>query len=279
MELTYQRIKKENLNTLAEKLTMQEYHLLLEGKLQGMTAHSDDQTAGILLFRKAADKLLLLERIEVEENCRRQGIGTGMMRTFFKHLRAAGFKLVLSFEADRPDTEFIRFLLSMKAFYIKEDEGFEALLSAEEVSAVCKAFATNKVTPKLYFEQSRSMQQEFLSHLEQHYPLIAGELKHTPQAFSRDLCCCETDKNSSIQAVCLMQEREDELELSFLYAREGKGTLAAKALIGSINQFRSKEPRPLQMSISNENAANILKHMSNHYEITKQGYTAYYLGE
>ena len=146
-------------------------------------------------------------------------------------------------------------------------------------SAVCKTFASEKVISKLYFEQNRGAQQEFLSHLEENYPVIAGELKHTPQEFQKDLCCCETDKNGTIQAVCLMKENEDELELRFLYARGGKGTLAAKALIGSINQFHSRESLPLRMSIMNENAANILKHMNKNYEITKQGYTAYYLGE
>lgn len=279
MELKYQRIQKEHLHSLAEKLTMQEYSLLLEGSMHGLTAKADEQTAGILLFRKVADKLLMLERIEVEEPYQRQGIGTGMMQVFCKHLRAAGFELMLSFEAEETDTGFVPFLLSLRTFYIEENEGFEALLSSEEVSAVCKTFTSEKVVPKLYFEQSRAAQQEFLRHLEESYPMIGWELKYTPQAFSRDLCCCETDKNGTMQAVCLMKKSEDELELSFLYARGGMGTLAAKALIGSINQFRSREPLPLRMTISNENAANILKHMSKHYEITKRGYTAYYLGE
>ena len=36
---------------------------------------------------------------------------------------------------------------------------------------------------------------------------------------------------------------------------------------------------PLRMSVVNESAVNILKHMSKHYEIIKRGYIAYYLGE
>ena len=277
--ITYQIIKKEYMDAIAENLTMQEYYLLLEGKMQGITARSDDETTGILLFREAGDRLLMLERIEVKEAYRRQGIGTGMMRIFCERLRAAEMNLLISFEAVSEDTEFFLFLKSLQAFYIEEETGFEALLSAEEVASVCKTFTTDKVTPKLYFDQSRGARQEFADALEQGYPLIAWELKHMPQDFRQDLCCCEMDKNGNIQAVCLMKEYEEELELSFLYARESKGTLAAKALIGSINQFHGKEPLPLRMSVVNESAVNILKHMSKHYEITKRGYIAYYLGE
>ena len=278
-QITYQRIKKEHLSALANKLTEQEYHMLASQALLGMVAYLEEEPVGILLFTKATDGLFSLERIEVEEPYRRKGIGTDMMTLFCQKLHEARYELILSFGSVDEDTDFFQFLKSLRTFYIKQEDGFEAFLQEEEVSAICKTFATDKIIPRLFFEQNRNAKQEFINTLEKEYPQIAWELKYMPSTFRSDLCCCETDKNGNIQAICLFKEYEEDMELSFLYARMGNGALAAKALIGSINQFHSREHLPLRMSVVNESAAKILKHMSKHYEITKRGYTAYYLGE
>lgn len=278
-QITYQKIKKEQLSALSAQLTEQEYYMLSSEAMRGLIACQGEEPVGLLLFTKATEGLLSLERIEVEEPYRRKGIGTKMMTLFCQNLRKLKFELLISFSSADENTEFFHFLKSMRAFYIKEETGFEALLSKKEVSAICKAFATDKVVPKLFSEQNRNAKQQFLNDLEKEYPQIAWELKHMPAAFHQDLCCCETEKDGSIQAICLMSENEEEFELNFLYAKGGKGTLAAKALIGTVNLMQHQEPKALRMSISNENAKNVLQHMSKNYEVMKKSYVAYYLGE
>lgn len=278
-QITYQKIKKEQLPALAGQLTEQEYHMLSSEAMRGLAAYQNEEPVGLLLFTKATDGLLSLERIEVKESHRRKGIGTEMMTLFCRNLRKLKFELLISFSSADENTEFFQFLKSLRTFYIKEETGFEAVLSKEEISAICKTFATDKVAPKLFFQQNRNAKQQFLNDLEKEYPQIAWELKHMPAPFRQDLCCCETEKDGSIQSICLISENEEEFELNFLYAKGGKGTLAAKALIGTVNLMQYQEPKALRMSISNENAKNVLQHMSKNYEVMKKSYIAYYLGE
>ena len=187
------------------------------------------------------------------------------------------FDLFFSFEAERKDSEIFRFLQFQEDFYIEKEEGFEALLSAEEVVAVHERFAGKAAKPQLFFEQTKKMQQDFADELEKEYPAMAWSLKNDQKSFFKELCCCAVDQNR-IQAVCLMKDHGEELELHFLYARGGKGVLAAKALIDTASLVKKENAVPVRMSLVNETSVNILKKMSKNYEVTKQMYTAYYVG-
>lgn len=277
MEFTYKMIKSEAMDNVVPLLTEAEYKQLLSGGLAGVAAFAQETPVAVLLCRKCKDAVLTLEKIYVEEAYRRQRIGTNLIYLLCSFVDAKKFDLLLSFEAERKDAEILRFLQFQEVFHIEEEEGFEALLTVEEMLAIRERFAGKDTKPQLYFEQTKKLQQDFVDELQQEYPLMAWSLKNDQKSFCKELCCCTADQKG-IQAVCLVKDHGEELELHFLYAKGGKGVLAAKALMDMVGLITEKNVAPMRMSLVNETSVNILKKMSKEYEVTKQMYMAYYVG-
>jgi len=93
--------------------------------------------------------------------------------------------------------------------------------------AIRERFAGKDAKPQMYFEQTKKLQQEFTDELEKEYPAMAWSLKNDQKSFCKELCCCTADQKG-IQAICLVKDHGEELELHFLYAKGGKGILAAR---------------------------------------------------
>lgn len=277
MEFTYKMIKDEVMKTVVPLLTEAEYRQLLSGGLAGVAAFSEETPVAVLLCQKRAHDILTLEKIYVEEDYRRQKIGTNLMYLLCSFVSSRKFDLMISFEAEGKDAEILRFLQFQEDFYIEEEEGFEALLPVKEMIAIREQFAGKDAKPQMYFEQTKKLQQEFTDELEKEYPAMAWSLKNDQKSFCKELCCCTADQKG-IQAVCLVKDHGEELELHFLYARGGKGVLAAKALLDMASLITEKNAVPMRMSLVNGTSVNILKKMSKNYEVTKRMYTAYYVG-
>ncbi|MBR4113439.1 MAG: GNAT family N-acetyltransferase [Anaerotignum sp.] len=276
MEFTYKVIKDEVINTVVGLLTEREYKLLLTGKMKGIAAFWEEEAVAVMLYRTMEEDVLSLEKLFVAVEHRRQGIGTMMVRQLCGFARSEGNILMASFGLGVGEINAAPFFLSLKEFYIKKDEGFEALLSAEEVTALHERFGKKDAKPQLYFEQTKSMQSQFVKHLEENYPLIAWSLENEQNVYRKDLCCCIADQNG-IQAVCLVKGTE-EMELSFLYGKPEKGVLAAKALLDMASLVSAEKAASMRMVLVNEASVKILQQMSGKYEVTKQMYTAYYFG-
>lgn len=277
MEVTYKAIKDEVLHRAVPFLTEEEYRQLLSGSMMGIGAFSGEVPVAVLLCGKRDTAILTLEKIYVGKDHRRQGVGTHLMKLLCSFVDSGKYDLLFSFEAEGKDAEVFRFLQAQEGFYIEEEEGFEALLSAEEVAAVHAHFKGKEAEPQLYFAQTKKMQQDFVEELEKEYPAMAWSLKNDQNTFCKELCCSASDRNG-IQAVCLMKKHTEELELHFLYAKGGKGVLAAKALMGMVSLMTEDRAVPMRMSLVNETSVKILKQMSKNYTVTKQMYTAYYVG-
>lgn len=277
MEVTYKAIKDEVLHRAVPFLTEEEYRQLLSGSMMGIGAFSEETPVAVLLCGKWDTAILTLEKIYVEKAHRRQGIGTHLMKLLCSFVDSGKYDFLFSFAAEGMDAEVFRFLQAQEGFYIEEETGFEALLSAEEVKAIHARFAGKSAKPQLFFAQTKKMQQDFMEELEKEYPAMAWSLKNDQNAFSKELCCCAADQKG-IQAVCLMKKHTEELELHFLYAKGGNGVLAAKALMDMASLITEENAAPMRMSLVNETSVKILKQMSKNYTVTKQMYTAYYVG-
>lgn len=147
-------------------------------------------------------------------------------------LKQENADLIFCFESVDENSTFYSFLRSIPGIYIEEDEGFEAKILKEEVCEMCSKYVKQSIQPKLYFEQSQFLRREFTRTLEGEYSFIAWEMENDAIYFRKDLSCCMTGKEG-IEAVCLVKEQEEKLELSFLYAKLEKGAIAAKVLLDS----------------------------------------------
>jgi len=275
-QLTYKAIRDEGIKKIAHLLSEREYKMLVDGVVKGFAAFIDDVAAACLLYRTYDKEIAVLEYLYVDENARRRKLGRKMMDIFCEYLKAS--KLDMMFEFEAKNNEIVSFVKAAGDFYIEKNDDFDALISAEETAEICKKFALKELKANLYFEQPKAMQNKFADELEKTYPMIAWQLKNDQNVFEKDLCCCSVDKDG-IQAVCLVKETEGVRELSFLYARAGKGVLAAKALTDMIGAAAGKEVMPLKMSIMNETSEKILKQMSKNYEVSNNRYTAYYFAD
>ena len=276
MEFAYKVIRDEVLDQVASMLTEKEYKLLLTGEWNGIAAFAEDEAAAVMLYHTMEEDILVLEELFVAVEQRRQGIGTAMIRKLCAFARSKGYTLLAFFGLGAGEIEAAPFFLSLKEFYIEKEEGFEALLSKEEVAAIHERFGKKETNPQLYFAQTKAMQSQFVKYLEQNYPLLAWSLENEQDSYRKDLCCCAVDQNG-IQAVCLVKGTE-ELVLSFLYAKPEKGVLVAKALMGMVSLISPEQAAPMRMTLMNEASVKILQQMSEKYEVTKQMYTAYYFG-
>ncbi len=278
MEVKFKGMRDYILDEVAHLITDNEHMLLASRDYRGIAAYIDDEPVGVVICSKYDDGIATFERIYVEEEYRRQGIGKIMMNVLFEYVRSIKYNLVLKFQAESDEDEFLQFLLSLDNVYIERENKFEAVLSTEEVEDICRTYAPKAGKPLLYFEQTKNIQHNFKEILSKEYPIIAWQLKNDQMSFRKDLCCCVVDKGE-IAAVCLMKEnREDEeLELSFLYALPEKGQLAAKALVDMIGQVAKAGAMPMRINVVNEASARILAKLSKNYVVTKQGYAAYYI--
>lgn len=262
----------------ASLLTIEEQMRLLEGNLFGFTAFWEGYAVGILLYEKQMDALWI-SRIYVDSGYRRQGIAKGLLQQICNLADAAGTELRLSFDGESIRDPLYRLLASTHAFYLERAEGFEAYLTEDEVSDICKRYAKRKGTAFPFFSVPEQMQSEFIAHIQKEYPLIAWELEEAQGQYHKDLSFCVTD-GENIQAVSLLKRRGNAaLDLQLLYSLPGKGLLAAVALQGSIAALAEEGIKPVYISVVNEASMRILDKMCPHYRIVKRFYMAYYIGQ
>ena len=277
-KINYYNVDNSMIDTITEVLTEVEFKMLKSGILKGIVAFDTKAPVAHLLYQKQDENLLSLEWIYVKEEYRRQGIGTELMG-YFCHmfLKQEKADLIFGFESVDENSVFYSFLKNIPGIYIEEDDGFEVQISKEEVSEMCSKYIKQRIQPKLYFNQSKLLQREFVKSLEKEYPLIAWELENDEIHFREDLSCCVTQKEG-IEAVCLVKEQGERLELSFLYAKTGKGPIAAKVLLDSAVLFCQQQIPELYISVVNETSLKILKTLCPKYKVMKRLYTAYYIG-
>ena len=257
-------------------LRKQEVKLLSEGKLKGFAAFYENIPVGILLYRMQ-DKFLVLERILVTPGYRRNGIGKEMVGMLCKFAKAGKKRLLFSFEAEGNRDEFYRFAASTHEFMIERQPGFEAYLTPKEVLDIGQKNVVKSESIELFFEQGKTTKEEFITYLAKSYEQIAWELQHDNNAYRKDLCCCVTE-NGAIQAVSLIKEAGEELELKLMYGRPGKGNQTAKALLGSFCLLNEENVLPMRIAPVSEAEIKILDFICPEYEITKRFYAAYYMG-
>lgn len=257
-------------------LSNQELRLLEDLKWKGFSAVFNNVTVGILLYSMQG-KYILLERIFVKPGYRRIGIGKEMLEMLCKYAKASGKPLLFSFDATGNRDVFYRFVASMHKFTIEKQVGFEAYLTTEEVLNIRQKTAGKVKNVKLFFEQKNSVREEFITHLSESHEQIAWELKHSEQAYRKDLCCCVME-NGVVQAVSLIKQQKKELELKLMYGRANKGNQTAEALFGSFNNIEEGNALPMRISTMTEAEMKILNFICPEYEITKRFYVAYYIG-
>lgn len=263
---------------IAEVLTEVEFKMLKTGMLKGIVAFAEQTPAAHLLYQKQDESILSLEWIYVKEEYRRQGIGTELMHYFCKTvLKQENADLIFCFESVGENSVFYSFLRKIPGIYIEEEEGFEAQVLKEDISDMCNKYIKQNVQPKLYFEQSKFLRGEFVKNLGKEYPLIAWEMEHDVIHFRTDLSCCMIGEEG-IEAVCLIKEQGEKMELSFLYAKPKKGAIAAKVLLDSAVLFCRQQIPELYISVVHENSLKILQHLCPEYKVVKKLYTAYYVG-
>lgn len=257
-------------------LSGREIKLLEEEKWKGYFAVYQEVTVGILLY-SVQEKYILLEHIFVKPGYRRHGIGKEMLERLCKFAKLSKKRLLFSFDATGNRDGFYRFVASVGNFMIERQMGFEACLTQKEVSDVGRQNTVKMDGIQLFFDQKKTVKEEFLKHLSKSYPAIAWELEHEPESYRKDLCCCVTDRGM-IQAVSLIKKKGKELELKLMYGRPGKGTPTAKAMLGSFQLLTDGEILPMRISPVSESEVKILNFVCPQYEITKRFYVAYYLG-
>lgn len=254
----------------------QERKLLKELKWKGFSAVLGDVTVGILLYSMQG-KYILLERIFVKPGYRRNGIGKEMLRMLCKYAKAVKKPLLFSFDAAGNRDVFYRFVASTHDFVIERQEGFEAYLEDKDVLNISPKHTVNPGSGELFFAQKDSAKEEFITHLAGKHEQIAWELKHSNQAYRRDLCCCVT-QNGVIQAVSLVKQQGRELELKLMYGRANKGKQAAESLLSSFCNMGKGNVLPVRISVVNDAEKKILDYIFPEYEIVKRFYVAYYIG-
>ena len=257
-------------------LSKQELRLLEDLKWKGFSAVFNNVTVGILLYRMQG-KYILLERIFVKPGYRRIGIGREMLGMLCKFAKASKKPLLFSFDATGNRDVFYRFVASTHEFVIERQEGFEAYLTTGEVLNIGQKTVGKVKNAELFFEQKNSAREEFITHLAESHEQIAWELKHSNQAYRRDLCCCATE-NGVIQAVSLIKQQKKELELKLMYGRANKGKQTAEALLGSFHNIKEEKVLPMRSTTVTEAEIKVFNFICPEYEITKRFYVAYYIG-
>lgn len=261
---------------LDDFLSGQERRLLEDKIWRGFFAIVNEVTTGILLYRMQGE-YLLMERIFVKPGYRRSGIGTEMLTMLCKFAKAAKKPLLFSFDATGNRDAFYRFVSSTHEFVIERQEGFEAYLTEEEVSNIGKKMIGKIRNIEFFFEQNNSVREEFITHLAATHEQIAWELKYNHRFYREDLCCCVMEKGV-VQAVCLIKQQKNELELKLMYGRPNKGKQTAEALLASFHNIVEKKILPMRISPITEAEIKILNFICPEYEIKKRFYVAYYVG-
>ena len=274
MKITYRPIA-DCLTDVDYLLENEEIKKVQAGYMHGICAYKEDRPVGVLLYH-TREKRIIIDSIFVNEVYRRRGIGTGMMDMLFKAVKFSGKDLWVFFDGETIRDSFYRFLSSTHAFYIDRTEGFEAYITKEVVASLSKNYKKDN-DAKLLFDAPMSMQMKFVEEMEKHYSTIAWELKNDNSNFYAPLCTYCAGKDG-IEAVCLFNKNEDELELRLLYSQPGKGVAAARALIYALGELDEENAMPIRISIANNASKNILDKMCHEYTITKRFYSAYYIG-
>lgn len=257
-------------------LSKQELRLLEDLKWKGFSADYDNVTVGVLLYR-VQENYIVLERIFVKPGYRRNGIGTEMLEMLCKFAKVSKKRLLFSFDATGNRDAFYRFVASTHLFFIERQEGFEAYLTENEVLNIGRKNTLKIDNTELFFEQKNSVKKEFIAHLEKSYEQIAWELQYDNKAYRKDLSCCVIEKGV-IQAISLIKEAGEELELKLMYGRSGKGNQTAKALLSSFQLLKEENVLPMRIAPVSDAEIKILNFICPEYEITKRFYVAYYMG-
>ncbi len=277
IHLTFEVLQGQALTEAIPFLGPHELLRLRTRACQGFGARYDGRLIGLTLFQHQPSRLVM-EYICVDPRYRLMGVGRELLRTLCALARSKHLDLLFSFEAGGMRNGFYRFVSSTGLFTIRRQEGCVAVAPPEAVTQVARRYPKAGEPAPLFFRQSPLLRREFLSHLEDQYPDIVWELRNLPSVYREELCRCIL-QNGQIQAVCLFRETGAELELKLLYARPGKGPLAAKSLLSALRELDAQGPRSLRFAPVGEAAQKLLDSLCPSHCVEGWIYTAYAMGD
>ena len=182
-------------------------------------AVKDGKAAGIMIFRK--DEFSVdIQYLAVAQDCRRQGIATGMINFLCKIAWNTGKALLCSFMAENRDDPICRLLTKRGDFTMNETGDYICRFPCGELKDVRLGAQDAECNIEFFYKLPEHVQNSFIAHMkEDNYEFVRG-LNEDKDTMLESLCLCVEEKGV-VNAALFCRSQDGDVVLSFLYSKPG----------------------------------------------------------